>query len=95
VWSPSFSQQAVWLWQRTGSEEEIRTGGFLDLRKELVEGIGLDWGGAYGYMMHFDMRNTGKGVRISAAINSYREERERESKKVWQAAQAPKQAKRP
>lgn len=76
-------------WQRTdaGQKKKIRLGGFLDLDKRLVEGIGLDWGGSgYGDMMHFDMRNKGNGAKIQAAAESYKLRKQAESSKAWKDA---------
>lgn len=57
---------------RWSTRETFRKKGFLNISKAFVEGIGLDWGGkGYGDMMHFDMRNTGPGKKIKAAINQY------------------------
>ncbi len=36
-----------------------------------MESLGLYWGGHYGDMMHFDMRNTGIGSYINKAIGRY------------------------
>jgi hypothetical protein len=67
-----FDRLAV-LWERTGTmQDAIKRGGFLDLKKELVEGMGLDWGGKYGDMMHFDMRNKGNGAKINGAGARYK-----------------------
>lgn len=58
------------LWSRKGQEEMIRTNGIMDLHKGVVTGmgdVGLDWGGKYGDMMHFDMRNVGLGKKIQAS----------------------------
>jgi len=66
-----FNDLAV-KWERTGAKQEaIKQGGFLDLGKELVEGMGLDWGGKYGDMMHFDMRNKGIGAKVDWARKEY------------------------
>jgi hypothetical protein len=78
-------------WQRSdpGQKKKIRLGGFLDLDKRLVEGIGLEWGGSgYGDMMHFDMRNKGNGAKIHAAAESYKSRKEAESAKAFQDAHA-------
>ncbi len=50
------------VWGR--SRQIIKIGGFTNLRKELIKGIGLYWGGDFGDMMHFDMRNIGLGKKI-------------------------------
>ncbi len=57
---------------RWNIRESFRKTGFLNLSKEFVDGIKLDWGGkGYGDMMHFDMRNTGAGAKIKKAIGEY------------------------
>jgi hypothetical protein len=68
-------------WQRSepAKKAAIEAGGLLDLDKRLVEEIGLDWGASYGDVMHFDMRNKGKGVDIHAAIERYRAKKEGEA----------------
>ncbi|MBT9316651.1 hypothetical protein [Leptothoe spongobia] len=43
----------------------VKQGGFTNFERALVDGIGLHWGGTYGDMMHFDMRNTGTGAIIA------------------------------
>lgn len=53
--------------------------GFLDIPKALKEGLKLDWGGSYGDMMHFDMRNKGNGAKIDSARNRYKKLKEQES----------------
>jgi hypothetical protein len=51
---------------------QLKNKGFLNISREFVNGVKLDWGGArYGDMMHFDMRNIGVGQKISKAINEY------------------------
>lgn len=73
-------------WERSDPSKKatIKAGGFMDLKKELVEGIGLNWGASYGDMMHFDMRNKGNGAKIEAAIGQYKAEKEKESKEQYQ-----------
>ncbi len=57
---------------RWSYRELLKKKGFLNISKEFVNGVKLDWGGArYGDMMHFDMRNVGVGIKISGAINEY------------------------
>ena len=68
-------------WERAKSLEVIQKGGFLNLKEELVQGFELSWGGSYGDMMHFDMRNKGNGAKINAAIEQYKKEKETESRK--------------
>jgi hypothetical protein len=78
-------------WKRSdpAQKKKIQLGGFLDLDKRLVDGIGLEWGGSgYGDMMHFDMRNKGNGATIHAAAESYKSRKEAESAKAWQDAHA-------
>lgn len=67
-------------WQRAGSRDVIKQGGFLSLPKDLVNGIGLDWGASYGDIMHFDMRNKGNGRKIQSAIGAYKKKKLEEAK---------------
>jgi hypothetical protein len=73
------------LWQRDDASDKsiIKDGGFLDLKKELVDGMDLDWGGSYGDMMHFDMRNKGVGAKVHKAITTYSGQKEQESAKEF------------
>ena len=67
-------QSLARLWERTDRDQlaVLRKTGFMNLKQEFVEGIGLSWGAAYGDMMHFDMRNDGGiGQRIHAAIRHW------------------------
>jgi hypothetical protein len=78
-------------WQRSdpAKKRKVELGGFLDLDKRLVDGMGLEWGGSgYGDMMHFDMRNTGNGAKIHAAADAYKASKEAESAKAWRDAHA-------
>jgi len=73
-------------WERTGSKNKIRDFGFMRLTKEFKEGIGLFWGGSYGDIMHFDMRNAHgpgqHGAVIHGAIGAYIAKKTAEAKKV-------------
>ena len=79
-----FDQLAVY-WERTGAtaKDAIKSGGFLDLKKAFVEGMGLDWGGKYGDMMHFDMRNKGDGAKIDSARAKYKTLKVAEAEKKY------------
>ena len=67
-------------WERAGSKDVIKKGGFLSLPKEFVDGIGLSWGASYGDIMHFDMRNKGNGRKIQSAIGAYKAKKLEEAK---------------
>lgn len=59
-------------WSRgtKAGKESVQKNGLMDLDKRVVMAmgeVGLDWGGKYGDMMHFDMRNVGVGKKIQAA----------------------------
>ena len=57
---------------RWGYRELFKKKGFLNITREFVNGVKLDWGGArYGDMMHFDMRNFAAGLKIKTAIDQY------------------------
>jgi hypothetical protein len=69
-------------WARKNSAKKrgaVKNGGFMNLSKNLVDGMGLDWGGSYGDMMHFDMRNKAPGSKIRRAIKNYKKEKIAES----------------
>jgi hypothetical protein len=71
---------------RGDNKEIIKKGGILDLPKEFVEGMikaGLNWGGFYGDMMHFDMRDTGVGKKIDAERKKYQAEKNAAAKKKY------------
>jgi hypothetical protein len=71
---------------RWGYREMLKNKGFLNISREFVDGVKLDWGGArYGDMMHFDMRNVGAGIKISNAINEYIRLKIKESREKFQA----------
>ena len=56
--------------KKKDQSEMIRTNGIMDLNRDMVLSmgeVGLDWGGKYGDMMHFDMRNTGIGIKLRQA----------------------------
>jgi hypothetical protein len=55
-------------------KEYFKKHGILDFDKRFVvqmEALGLNWGGHYGDMMHFDMRTTGVGAYIEKARLAY------------------------
>lgn len=69
---------------RRNNSEFIKNNGFLNLPKEFITGIRLNWGGEYGDMMHFDMRDAaGSGSKIYRAINNYRSKKEKESQEKF------------
>ena len=69
---------------RGGNSNFIKNNGFLNLPKEFINGIGLNWGGEYGDMMHFDMRDVaGPGSKVARAIGSYRRKKEKESQEKF------------
>jgi hypothetical protein len=79
------------LWQRTSKKQKkaIRETGFMDLSKELVEGMKMSWGAAYGDVMHFDLRDQGRGQQIQEAVRGYLARKNKESKEQY-AADHPK-----
>jgi hypothetical protein len=72
-------------WERTGAAQKavIKAGGFMNLDRRFVDGIGLDWGASYGDIMHFDMRNKGSGAKINGAVQSYKAKKDAEAKEKW------------
>lgn len=62
------------LLARKSHKNYFKKHAILDFDKRFVTGmenIKLHWGGDYGDMMHFDMRNTGVGYYIEKARNEY------------------------
>jgi hypothetical protein len=73
-------------WGRSNAKDVVKKTGFLNLKRDLVVGIGLSWGAAYGDMMHFDMRNKGSGAKIQAMLQQYLKEKEAEAAAAWAKA---------
>lgn len=67
-------------WSRKGQKDQITESGMMNLKKELVLGIDLDWGGRYGDYMHFDMRNKPIGQKIYQAIQRYKKTQKKKNK---------------
>jgi len=80
---------ALWERKKKSQAEVIQKSGFMDLSKELVEGMKMSWGGAYGDIMHFDLRDQGQGREIHRAVGRYLERKKQESKDQY-AAEHPK-----
>jgi hypothetical protein len=75
-------------WKRSGAKDVIKAGGFTNLKKELVDGLDLSWGGSgYGDMMHFDLRNKGKGKQVHSAIVKYGKQQEEAAEDKYAEAQ--------
>lgn len=82
--------------------EMIRGNGIMDLDRRMVMSmgeVGLDWGGKYGDMMHFDMRNTGIGIKLRQAkymedVKTKKSEMTAEMKADAKAAAEKKKAER-
>lgn len=52
--------------------ELVKKNGLMNITLELRNGIGLDWGGAYGDLMHFDARNlAGDPKKIHDGIEAF------------------------
>jgi hypothetical protein len=69
----------------------IRTAGFLNVKEELVRGMKMNWGGSYGDMMHFDLREDGgTGQRIFSKINPYINKLHEDAKKLDPVAAPPR-----
>jgi hypothetical protein len=80
-------------WERTKTDPKnpkndqkgtIQKGGFMDLSQELVEGMDLNWGGSYGDIMHFDLRDTGTGKKIHQTIEPYLKDKRDEAAKKYE-----------
>lgn len=71
---------------RGKNKDVIKKGGILDLPKEFVEGMisgGCNWGGFYGDMMHFDMRDIGVGKKVDIERKRYMAEKNAEAKRKY------------
>lgn len=55
-------RRAARAWSRRSSK--LKETGYTNFSKDLIMGMDLHWGGTYGDMMHFDMRNKGTGKTI-------------------------------
>jgi hypothetical protein len=62
----------AWRWARGDQIDVIRETGFINVTQDLVRGLKMNWGAAYGDNMHFDLRTDGgKGAAIFDAIGRY------------------------
>ena len=61
----------AWRWARGDKIEVVRQTGFMNVTEKLVRGLKLNWGAAYGDVMHFDLRDQGDGAKIYGAIGPY------------------------
>jgi hypothetical protein len=52
----------------------VRETGLLTISAALHDGLGLDWGGVYGDMMHFDARNLGRASKIQTQIQRFKKD---------------------
>jgi len=55
------------LWRRKNNKEVVK-GGFLSLSEEFIRGMDMYWGGLFGDMMHFDLRDRGIGKKLYRAV---------------------------
>jgi hypothetical protein len=79
--------------------EMIRKNGIMDLDRRMVMSmgeVGLDWGGKYGDMMHFDMRQTGLGRKLYKAKHDkeVKEKKAEMTQKMKDDAKAAAEAKK-
>jgi hypothetical protein len=78
-WKKNKKKQAV-------SARIAQKTGLMTITKEFHKGLGLDWGGAYGDLMHYDARNiAGDPKKISKAIAAFKSnsKRHKELAKIW------------
>lgn len=91
-------------WSRKGKKgkENLKREGIMDLDKRLVlamKSAGLEWGGKFGDMMHFDMRfsGIGKDIQQSKRVQEVRDlkkalEAEREAREALEAERKAQEA---
>lgn len=72
-------------WSRASSASQIRRRGFLTHARDFVTGMEMDWGGWYGDMMHFDLRNVGT---VGTAIERAKQAETGESEE-WDSIESP------
>jgi hypothetical protein len=60
----------IWRRKSEKAQEGIRKGGITNLSEEVIRGMDLYWGGMFGDLMHFDLRDRGIGSKVyQAALN--------------------------
>jgi hypothetical protein len=52
----------------------VKKTGFMTIPKKLHEELDLDWGGAYGDVMHYDGRNLARGRKIQRKIQAFKDD---------------------
>lgn len=79
---------AAWKGTRSNPQQIFKTSGFLNQSRALVKGLvenGMDWGARYGDIMHFDMRTSGAGLKISGALSRYKAKKKAEALTKYKA----------
>jgi hypothetical protein len=57
----------IWRRKSEKAQEEISKGGITNLSEEVIRGMDLYWGGMFGDLMHFDLRDRGIGNKVYQA----------------------------
>ena len=72
----------AWRWARGNDIEVVRETGFMNVKEDLVRGLKMNWGAAYGDNMHFDLRTDGGvGQKVFGAVGRYMKQLKEEADK--------------
>ncbi len=71
------------IWRRKSEKaQEISKGGITNLSEEVIRGMDLYWGGMFGDLMHFDLRDRGIGSKVyQAALNHKKASKKKKKEK--------------
>ncbi len=72
----------IWRRKSEKAQEEISKGGITNLSEEVIRGMDLYWGGMFGDLMHFDLRDRGIGSKLyQAALNHKKASKKKKKEK--------------
>jgi hypothetical protein len=63
----------IWRRKSEKAQEGIRKGGITNLSEEVIRGMDLYWGGMFGDLMHFDLRDRGIGKKVYKAARKQKQ----------------------
>jgi Domain of unknown function (DUF4157) len=70
------------IWRRDSEKEQnvIRQSGITNLSEETIRGMDLYWGGMFGDLMHFDLRDRGIGSKVYQAALKHKKAQKKKKK---------------
>jgi hypothetical protein len=72
----------IWRRKSEKAQEEISKGGITNLSEDVIRGMDLYWGGMFGDLMHFDLRDRGIGSKVyQAALNHKKASKKKKKEK--------------